>query len=365
MASRRFDITTAQVIEAFENNGRVIRRAADALGIHNEAVRIRLKTLQRKGIYDYEQARGFKSTQNGEVTLLRPEFEISNLPDEELPTEQLIEYRKRQFKQRQKYEDAVRLIGVKVKLDGPIGLLHFGDPHLDDDGTDVELIEQHCAIVQNTKGLFATCVGDMTNNWVGRLAKLYAEQSTSGKQAWQLADWFMGLLRGHLLYLIGGNHDLFSGHGDPLQWIARQNDALYKASECRLELLLPNGQRPRINARHDFSGHSLWNPAHGPMKALQLGVRDHIAIAGHKHESAYSILKCPDTGITMHAVKVSTYKTYDRYQKEKGFRDQTISPCALTTINAALPDTHPDYIKVFWDAETGADYLNYLRARYT
>ena len=158
----------------------------------------------------------------------------------------------------------------------------------------------------------------MTNNWIGRLAKLYAEQSTSASQAWQLAEWFVSGLAGHWLYLVAGNHDLWSGSGDPIKWITRRADALYKASECRLELQLPNGQRPRINARHDFVGHSMWNPAHGPMKALHLGVRDHVAVCGDRHVSAYSVLKCPESGITMHAIRVATYKIFDRYAQERG-----------------------------------------------
>ncbi len=357
IGTNRRDISNADVIQAFEANGGNIAKAAKAIGLTHNAVRSRLRTLELEGRYAFV---GKREQLIREAARPRT-FDPPVLPSEEIPTDQLLEQRKRQFSQRQKYEEASRLIRVRVRVAGPIGILHFGDPHLDDDGTDIEAIEGHCKVARNMEGMFAACVGDLTNNWIGRLARLYATQSTSAVQAWQLAEWYIAELRGSLLYLIGGNHDAWSGAGDPLKWIAKQNDALYKPSECRLELLLPDGQRPRINARHDFSGHSMWNPAHGPMKALTMGVRDHIAIAGHKHESAYALLKCPETRITMHAIKVSTYKTYDRYAKERGFRDQTLSPCAVTTINTNLPETHPDYIKVFWDPVAGADYLTFLR----
>ena len=73
------------------------------------------------------------------------------------------------------------------------------------------------------------------------------------------------------------------------------------------------------------------------MKAALMGTRDHIYVAGHKHESAYSVLKDPIQGITMHAIKVASYKVYDRYAKERGFRDNSLSPCALTVIDPSLP----------------------------
>jgi hypothetical protein len=244
---------------------------------------------------------------------------------------------------------------------GAIGILHFGDPHVDDDGCDIEAIERHTDLVNRTEGLFAANVGDTTNNWVGRLAKLYGEQATSAAQAWKIAEWFVN--RCDWLYMIGGNHDLWSGSGDPLRWIAKHQNSLYKSSEARIALRFPSGLEVRVNARHDHSGSSIWNPAHGPMKAALMGTRDHLYVAGHKHESAYSVLKDAISGITMHAMKVASYKIYDRYAKERGFRDNCLSPCALTTINPALPSDHPDLIKAFWDPEEGADYLTYLRRR--
>jgi hypothetical protein len=99
------------------------------------------------------------------------------------------------------------------------------------------------------------------------------------------------------------------------------------------------------------------------MKAALMGTRDHLYVAGHKHESAYSVLKDAISGITMHACKVASYKIYDRYAKEHGFRDNCLSPCALTTINPALPADHPDLVKVWWEPEEGADYLTFLRRR--
>lgn len=294
------------------------------------------------------------------------DFEHAPIPSERVPVDELVERRKSQFAQKARHEEATKLRAVKVNLDGPIGILHFGDPHVDDDGTDIAALERHTDLVNKTEGLFAANVGDTTNNWVGRLARLYGEQSTSAVEAWDLAEWFIG--RCEWLYMISGNHDAWSGAGDPIRWMKgkdRRGKATPYASEVRLALRFPNGAEIRVNARHDFAGSSIYNPAHGAMKALTWGVRDHIAVCGHKHVSGYGVVKDPDTGIACHAIQVASYKKFDRYAKERGFRDQTLSPCALTTINPALAPTDPDLVKVFWTPEEGADYLRFLRRRLT
>ncbi len=289
------------------------------------------------------------------------EFSFTPLPDDDVSLDELVEHRKRKFAQLAAHETARKLIDVQIGVKGAIGILHVGDPHVDDDGTDIAALERHTALVNETEGMFAANVGDTTNNWVGRLAGLYAEQSTSAKQAWRLAEWFV--TRCDWLYMLGGNHDAWSGAGDPLKWITRQTQSIYQSSEARLALRFPNGRSVRINARHDFAGHSQYNPAHGPIKATMFGVRDHIAIAGHRHVSGYGIIKDPDTGIACHAIKVASYKIYDRYARDKGFRDQSLSPCVVTVIDPALPDTHPDLVKVFWEPEEGAAFLRWKRQR--
>lgn len=291
-----------------------------------------------------------------------PEFTVERPPEPEIPIEDLIEQRIEAFRRKQQHEDARKLIPVTVRDDLPIGILHFGDPHVDDDGTDLALLRSHAHLVRDTEGLWAATVGDATNNWVGRLAALYGQQGTSAVNAWRIAEWFFGEAD-KWLYVVGGNHDMWSGSGDPLSWISAQAGALYQESEARVALRFPNGREVRINCRHDFAGNSQWNPAHGPMKAQIMGLRDHLAVAGHKHVSAYGVQKDPAAGITMHAILVGSYKRYDRYARERGFRDQALGPACLTVIDPALPDVHPDLVKVFWDPHEGAEYLTWKRSR--
>lgn len=288
-------------------------------------------------------------------------FEADPLPDE-LPTaDELIDRRRKEFARKKAAHDARVLIPVRVTCAGPFGIAHVGDPHVDDPGTDIDLLAQHVAIINRTDALFGASVGDYSNNWVGRLARLHAEQSVSAAEAWVLVEWLIRSTR--WLYLIGGNHDCWSGAGDPIKWMAKSARLQYEAYGARLGLQCPNGRVIRVNARHDFSGHSQWNTAHGPAKAAQMGWRDHLLVCGHLHISGYHILRDPSTGLISHALRVGSYKMLDRYADEKGLPNQTFTCCPVTVVRPQFADDDNRLITVFLEPETAADFLTWLRKR--
>ncbi len=87
--------------------------------------------------------------------------------------------------------------------------------HLDDDGTDLAEVLAHVDLFDGSReGLFAANVGDSFNNWAGRLARLYAEQSTSSAEA--IAPIKEVLTRINWMFYINGNHDLWGQGGDVL-----------------------------------------------------------------------------------------------------------------------------------------------------
>ena len=321
--------------------------AARVLGIPRETLRDRVKRAVELGHYPSN---------------LEDDFDIGTLPDEVAPISELIERRKIEYKRKSDFSEARRLINVKVKMDGPIGICHFGDPHVDDPGTDILALEQHVEIVKKTKGMFGGNIGDQQNLWVGRLARLYGEQSTSAQESWVLTEWLIRSIQ--WLYIIGGNHDCWAGAGDPLKWITRNQKGVFEYHGARLNLDFPNGKEVRVNARHDFRGYSQWNPVHGPSKAIQMGWRDHILTAGHKHISGAAILKCPATGLISHALRCAGYKKYDRYAEELGLPDQNISPCVITVIDPRFEDNDPRLITVLWDVEEAAEFLTYKRKKH-
>jgi len=334
MSTPKKGIKSADVWQAYKECG-TVRGAARALGICQKTAKHHLAKQD-------------------------PGFEVPELPSPDMSPEELWESRKSHYERVDAAYTARKLIPVKIKLKGPIGILHFGDPHTDGD-TDLAELEAHARIVRNTDGMFAGNIGDQQNNWVGRLQRLYGEQSTSARESWILTEHFLGMVK-DWLYLVGGNHDAWSGAGDPLEWILRGNAGPFEYHGCRMNLTFPNGREVRVNARHDFRGHSQWNVVHGVAKAAQMGWKDHILVCGHKHTTGYTIVKDPASELISHCIRVGTYKKHDEHARAEGFPDHNISSCCVTVID---PDAtlERNLVTVFFDPEHGADYLTWRRKR--
>lgn len=328
------------------------KQAAKKLGLSRSAIQHRVHTAEAKGLFDDKTG----------TLLKQPSFSVNPLPSEEMPISELLAFRTRQFTQKSIAHQARKLIEIQIKVPGPIGITHFGDPHVDDDGCNIVQLQDDLNTIKATTGMFGANLGDLHNNWVGRLARLYGEQSTSAKQAWQLVEWLINEIP--WLYLVGGNHDAWSGAGDPLKWITRSQVGVFEAWGVRLNLRFPSGKQVRINARHDFEGHSMWNPNHGPVKAVKMGWRDHILTCGHKHETGFGPpLKCPATGLISWPLRAAGYKVIDRYASEKGLPDQNISPSITTIIDPQYGDDDPRLITPFLHAQEAAEFLTYKRKK--
>jgi len=328
-------ITDQQILEAMEACDGSATAAAKFLEMPRSTLRNRILRMK---------------TRPAAVTVHAP-------MDPDLPIEELIARRKKQYAHKDAAEKARKLIPVSVADKKPIGVVFIGDPHVDDDGCDIATLERDALIIRDTDGMYGIPMGDMTNNWTGRLAHLYSEQSTTASEAWKLAEWFINLVP--WLAVIGGNHDCWSGAGDPLKWMVK--NSTYEPVTARLGLNFPNGKQVIINARHDFNGHSMWNPVHGPSKAAQMGWRDHILVCGHRHKSGYGLVKCPSSGLVSHAIQVATYKIHDRFGKERGLPDQNISPCVTAIIRPGAEER--GLVTVFHDIEIAAQFLTFVRGQ--
>lgn len=283
---------------------------------------------------------------------------LTDVPPELQPVEELIAERSRKYliKHAHKTHDT---INIKLNDNMPIGIAHFGDPHIDDDGTDIVKLFRDVEVVRTTPGLYAGNVGDLQNNWIGRLARLYGEQSTSAKEAWQLTVHFVEQL--NWLYLISGNHDCWSGDGDPLNWIL--GEGKYSKHGSRINLMFPNGKNTIVNARHKWRGHSQWNTAHAIAKASQMGWDDHILVGGHTHVSGYQVVMNPATRRISHCLQVASYKVHDNYAEQLGLNDKNIFNCPVTIINPQAKNEQ-SLVHVVFDVEEGAEYLAWLRSKY-
>jgi transposase-like protein len=290
-----------------------------------------------------------------------PHFRADRLPDGEIDIQDILTY-KRKVTERKLGAYQQRAVDIKIKLQGPVGILHFGDPHIDDDGTDLKALERDMALVKQTDGLLCGNLGDTTNNWVGRLARLFSEQTTTARQAVLLAKWFIEELSEHMVYMIGGNHDMWSGATDPLRWFTAHGPGIYKPHQALMSVTFPNKRKITMRAHHQFKGHSQWNTAHSISKAATMGYRDNILLAGHRHISGYQQVVDPSSGLISHCIQVGSYKIADDYPQAHGMIPQQISPSVVTVID---PDAQREtaLVQVFTDTELAADFLKFKRRK--
>jgi len=297
------------------------------------------------------------------VVVAKADFELlGERSIEDVPIDELIDMRENKFSRRIAHRANTELIDIKINSNAPIGIVHFGDPHIDDDGTDIAEIFQIVNIIQKTKGLYAGNVGDIQNNWIGRLGSLYKNQSTTARESWRLTEHFIGQVP--WLYIVAGNHDLWSGEGDPLDWILRHHPGVYDKYQGRMNLCFPNGRKIRVQCRHQFKGNSIYNPAHGIARAVRFGQRDHILTCGHIHVSGYQVLKDPSNGLISHALQIASFKKIDEYADRLGLEDNLIFNAPVTIIDPQYKDNDNRLITTIFNPFVGAEYLTFIRSKY-
>lgn len=358
-------VSDADVIAALGASNGVRAEAARKLGISTQTLHARMSRLKSEGVSvpqsGYDPARSARAKAGDPKPNAPPqEMEFPVLPDGKIDIRELIERRKSEFARKDEAQKARKLVPVKVKTTEPIAICLFGDPHVDDSGTDLGALQRDIEVIKATDGMYAGCIGDVQNNWIGRLARLWGEQETTASQSWQLVEWFVHELTGKWLFMVQGNHDHWAGTGDPLRWIQKQAKvSLTGDHTVRLALKFPNGEEVRIVARHDFPGNSMWNPSHGQLRAAHLTHHDHVLVSGHKHTGGYQMLRVPATGLLTHCLQLGSYKIWDSYADALGLPPRLISPSATVIIDPLAGEL--GLVRVEHDIEAAADWLTWKR----
>lgn len=341
------DTEISETLAIFERNGRNVSRSAAELGISRSSFRGRLKTADRRRML-------------GDAPPARP-FIAPELPSPDEPLESLLQRCRNEARRAIEADDARTLIPVKLTLSGPIGLFLQGDPHLDNPGRDFPALERDLALVERQPRILAMSCGDVLDNWVGRLEKLYGQSTVTAKDAWRLAEW-MFTRPVNWLALSAGNHDAWSGHRDPLRYITKHRVPIYENAAARLALQHPCGAVTRVHMRHTFRGHSMYSALHGLRRETREGWRDHLLVAGHIHEGEDGAQINGD-GIVSQMVRLSGYKRVDSFAKEHGFKSKPLHRSALAIIDPSKPESSRARVWLAPDIETGVDYLNYIAKR--
>jgi len=326
-----------------------VKAASEAIGVSRGGVKLGVQEAERRGLIKDEGQ-----------DLILPDF-----PVDDISINRLLDLAEERSQLRIQSYEAHTWFNVKVKEDRPIGILWFGDPHIDDNGCDIKLLRRYAHLCATTDGLYGANIGDTTNAWAGRLAALYAKQDASAKTARRLAAWFMldsGIK--WMLWLIG-NHDAWGDGAEILQLMAAKHKTqkiVCHDWEARFILQFKNGCEIRVNAAHDFAGHSQFNPLHGPTKAAKFGDKIDLLVAGHRHHWAISQFELAEQGSIPVMIRVKGFKTYDDYARRLGFYEQKEGAAILTIIDPTAT-SQAGRVTAYADVENGVEYLKWLRSK--
>lgn len=287
-----------------------------------------------------------------------PSFTVSPLPHVEDTDDDLVQRRLDAFHRyaRKAAQEATRVATFAVNE--PIGIVAVGDPHVDDDGCDWPELLRVVRTVGATPGMYGWNVGDVTNNWIGRLVRLWAHQSSTEDDADRLAAWLMRSMP--WLMLVLGNHD--GWRPDSIRAAAKAAGVHHVARhQGRIEFQFPGGHTIRVEGRHTYKGSSIYNPTHGMARGSLWDQWADVYIAGHHHECAVQRVFRHD-GRLVTLVKARGFKRFDDYAAEHQFADVPHGH-APTILLDPTSRTLTGRVRVVEDIEDAAEQLRWMRAR--
>lgn len=326
--------------------------AARELGIPRSTLRNRLK-----GEKSGAAKRSPKTSLRIEV--VEPDFVAPTLPSGKITTAALVRRLADDARLKKDLRDAEKWMKYQMRTNDPIGVVWFGDPHL---GTSTawDRLEADIATTVSTPGLFGANIGDTTNNWTGRLTRMYAEEDISRKSERRLAKWFMADAGITWLLWLMGNHDEWEHGSEILRLMDIHNRVTMAEWSAKIELVFPNKKTVRINAAHDFPGHSMWNNTHAPARAPRmLGTDADLFICGHRHDWGIQQYELAERGRCPMAIRARGYKVGDPYARAKGYQEAEHGSSILTIFD---PTAGPaGKVLAFADVQQGARVLSALR----
>ena len=293
---------------------------------------------------------------------VRDDLTFPDFPPDDVSIDEIVELQTKRFAARLKSHQAHTWYEVKIKDNRPIGIVWFGDPHVDDNGCNWIALKRDIAICANEPGVFGANLGDTTNNWANRLLHLYANQDTSKKTAQKLAKWFLTEAGIKWLIVLLGNHDMWGDGSALLSNLVKGGAAriMMHEWEARFSLAFPNGCNIRVHAAHNVPGSSMWNPLHGPMKQAQLGEEAHLLVCGDLHNWSVFRWENAKRGLTQTVVRARGYKFMDDYARNLGLAEQQRGCSIITVIDPAKPAG--ENLTAFEDIDAGVRFLRALRA---
>ena len=328
------------------NEPTIVQAAIDFLGISPRTYYRRVKAAKSSG-YRLPWERSL-------------DFSFEKLPSPNMEVDDLVDHVTKRFEKRQRSVEQREWIPVTFTKPGPLAISFLGDPHVDDNGCNWPQLRKDLDTINTTDGMYAASLGDASNNWVGRLSRLWASQETSETQSWQLVQWLLAATDWCLL--VKGNHDMWLENDvDPIEWL-KVPGTLTADWQARLEFRFPKGRPFRVWAAHDMPGHSQWNPLHAQQKRAKFTQEASLYISGHRHHWALAQYEDEWTNNIYWTARAKGYKTADEYADRLGHGQQKYGE-AITAVVDPLEESDSAFVVCFANVQEAAEYLEWKRAK--
>jgi hypothetical protein len=309
------------------------------------------------GVSEFTIRRWLKRKPETETTTASVSVSYPLHPEDDIPVEEIISLMARRFSKRREYVDSKTSQIVKIDSSTPVVIALVGDPHLDDDGcdwprllADIELMKQ--------PHVYAVNIGDTTNNWLDKLAHLYAKQETSLKTARKLIKWFLTESGIRWLVWVMGNHDLWASGSDIIRGM-NTNQIVIDDWSARFTVEFKNGTKVPFWVSHDFPGTSQWNRMHGLMKAALMRGGAAVYACGHRHVAGIHWEPLEDQNTSYWALRCKGYKSIDSHAVRMGYGATDDGHTVAVVIDPRQSD-HREMIQGFKSLRAAVTYRNAL-----
>lgn len=245
---------------------------------------------------------------------------------------------------------------VTIQGNMPVGLVHFGDPHIGAWGWAAQRMLDDWRIAAEEDGLFVNFLGDEIDNFIFHFAK-WASVMPPGHQR-RIMHYLCGKLRDKVVAMVLGNH---------LHWTKKVADIDYTQELAWLDKAVYLGHGGDLHVtvgsqtyhgylRHKARGSSALNKANSARRTSDdIGGAD-FSVEAHLHDPwMHMEYKARKRQIWM---RTGTYKLADDHAEAEGF--------APAHCDMPMLILYPDQKLVlpFWDFRHGLSTLRAERAAY-
>lgn len=289
------------------------------------------------------------------------EPKLPDFPDDDIPDEHIIDMMCARYAKRAEHKASKKWFRIEMPDDKPFAVMWWGDPHLDNNGTNWPLLREHAELAKHPN-VYSVNIGDTLDNWPNgsRLIRLYADSDTSVATAHKLARWFLKASGINWLVWLFGNHDSWGG-ATSMEWTREigGKSIVFEDWGAQFVLCCPNGAEFKIWAAHNFPGNSQWNSLHGAQKAASMREEADVYVCGHTHNWALHKEESAARGFSYSLVRARGYKYLDSYGERLGYPPQQYGASIMTVF---VPNRGRHYN--FEHPEDGITFLDALRAAY-